>query len=421
MKKIPSSLFVTGGSLRRESAPCAGTAYAWKSSLGFLHRLIVCAVFATPLLHATITISSFTVSPASPQPVGTSVTLTAMASDTAPGDIRYRFSVKPPGGSWGVVRDYSPVNTLDWVPFTTDGLYNVQVTVLNRSTLQTKQKSLPYTVTPVATGSTPVVRATSHPLVALYSAPICPTGSTIKVRFKLPADTRWTATSSNKCYGTSTNNFYIAGMRSSSTYQIRQWVTTGSQQVAGPLLQFTTGAITVTLPPVTAILPLQPPSDQTDPVLLFAGLEANGYPLFAVDASLNPIWYSVTQEVYMSRPVTGGDYLATYGFTTDLTSSGMREYDLVGNLIKETNVERMNDQLAAIGMNPITVFHHEIRKTSCVTLPTLRATSKRAALSTVTSIGSRRPSETQQPQSKPVRAQDQLTLGVVAGFIGRDH
>jgi hypothetical protein len=285
-----------------------------------------------------------------------------VASDTSPGDIRYRFKVKPPGGSWGGVRDYSPLNTLTWTPSQTDGLYNIQVSVLNRSTLQVKQMGLSYTVTPIATGSTPVVSPTSHPLIALYSAPVCPVGSTIKVKFELPGSTtNPTSTRPANCYGTSTNNFYLVGMRASTTYNIRQYVTTGSQTVPGPLRTFTTGALGVTLPAVTAIDPLQPPSDQMDPVLLFAGLEENGYPLFAVDSSLSPIWYSATQQIYLTRPVAGGYYMVSYGFTTDLTNSGLREYDMVGNLIKETNVERMNDQLAALGMNPVTAFHHEIR------------------------------------------------------------
>ena len=100
----------------------------------------------------------------------------------------------------------------------------------------------------------------------------------------------------------------------------------------------------------------------TEGVTVFDSLPQLGFRLFAVDAALKPIWYSITNEVNMTRPVPGGGYLVTYGFTPDLANFGLRQFDLAGHLVKETNVERMNDELAAKGMNPVTVFHHEIRK-----------------------------------------------------------
>jgi arylsulfate sulfotransferase len=40
----------------------------------------------------------------------------------------------------------------------------------------------------------------------------------------------------------------------------------------------------------------------------------------------------------------------------------LREIDLAGNTIRETNVERINEQLAAINQDPIYYFHHDIRR-----------------------------------------------------------
>lgn len=40
----------------------------------------------------------------------------------------------------------------------------------------------------------------------------------------------------------------------------------------------------------------------------------------------------------------------------------MREIDLAGNTIRETNVERINEQLIAMGHDPIYYFHHDARR-----------------------------------------------------------
>jgi len=53
-----------------------------------------------------------TTSPASPQRVGGTVTLTGSA--TCAGTPVYRFWVRAPGGAWTIVRDYSPSSTFSW-------------------------------------------------------------------------------------------------------------------------------------------------------------------------------------------------------------------------------------------------------------------------------------------------------------------
>jgi hypothetical protein len=151
-------------------------------------------------------------------------------------------------------------------------------------------------------------------------------------------------------------------MRPSTTYQLRHDVITGPHVASGPILTFTTGALPLTLPSTDEIIPLKAPTSMTEGVTLFSGLDTVGYHPYAVDAGANVIWYAPTTQVYLTRPVSGGGYLVTYGFGTDLANSGLRQYDLAGNLVKETNVEQMNVELAAAGMNPVTVFHHEIRE-----------------------------------------------------------
>jgi len=322
--------------------------------------LILCGALA-PASQAAVSVTSLAPSPAGPQPVGTSISFTATASDTQAGALRYRFQVRPAGGStWFLIRDFSPATSVVWTPSDSEGSYEIEVTALNRMTHNEASLSTLYTVSSRVTGSGPVVNSTQHPLVALYSAPSCPSGSQMRVRFKLPTDSYWQSTQLKACDGTHSMNFYIAGMRASSQYQLRQDVISGPHVSTGSTLLFTTGAIAASLPSTSAIKPLETPSSMEEGVELFSPLL--GTRPFALDAGLNVIWYAPTTQVYMTRPVPGGGYLVMYGYTTDLANSGLRQYDLAGNLVKETNVERMNDELSALGMSPVTAFHHEIRK-----------------------------------------------------------
>ena len=133
-----------------------------------------------------------------PQPVGATLTFTASATDIDPGPIRYRFRVRPAAGTFSMVRDFAPNATLAWTPADTDGLFEIEVTAKNLTTSSTAVATQIFQVTPLAT-TTPVVSATAHPLVALYSAPPCPAGSSMRVRFKLAADITWQSTNLKPC------------------------------------------------------------------------------------------------------------------------------------------------------------------------------------------------------------------------------
>ena len=340
---------------------------AWKSraQVRTLGVVILGAVCAAPMMHAAITISSVTPNPQGPQPVGTSVTFFVSASDTDTGDLRYRYRVAPQGGAFAILSDYSPSTTVTWTPSDTNGVYQMEVSVLNRATQNTQVQVVPYTVSSRVAGSTPVVSPTAHPMVALYSAASCTAGASMRVRFKLLTDTAWQSTALKPCNSASSMNFYIAGMRATSTYQMRHDVINGPFITSGPILTFTTGASTFSMPPTNFMRPLQPPTSTTEGVTVFQGLDITGYHGYAVDAGLNLIWYPLSmQQLLLPRLVPGGGYTVTYGFTTDLANSGLREHDLAGNMVKQTDVERINDQLAAMGMNSVVAFHHEVRKTT---------------------------------------------------------
>ncbi len=321
----------------------------------------VAAVICASSLHAAVTTPVIGTLPAGPQPVGATLTFTASATDTDPGPIRYRFRVRPAAGTFSMVRDFAPNATLAWTPADTDGLFEIEVTAKNLTTSSTAVATQVFQVTPLAT-TTPVVTATAHPLVALYSAPACPAGSTMRVRFKLAADIAWQSTNLKPC-GAATMNFYIGGMRAVSPYQLRHDVIAGARITSGPTLTFTTGALGISLPAVTSPMPLHSPTNTTDGVTLFGVLTTSSHaPQFAVDSTGQVIWYSKVDAPYATRPVPGGTFLQLYGFTSDLGNSGFREIDLAGNLVKETNVECLNSQLALTGTHAITAVHHEARR-----------------------------------------------------------
>src|SRR5262249_14288245 len=60
------------------------------------------------------------------QPVGATITWTAVATDNLP--LEYRFSVAEQGQPSVLVRDYEPANSFTWTPIE-EGAYTVQVSV----------------------------------------------------------------------------------------------------------------------------------------------------------------------------------------------------------------------------------------------------------------------------------------------------
>lgn len=327
-----------------------------------LAQRLTCTV-AFILLHTlTAAVSTPVITPSmtSPVPVGTRVTFTASSTDSDAGLIRYRYRVRPAGGTFTTVYDFGPSNRLDWVPTETDGLFEIEATAKNHTTTTTAASSVLYTISPALNGGAPAVHATAHPLVALYSGVVCPSGSTMRVRFKLLTDITWQASALKSCNGSTTMNFLVGGMRANSTYEMRQDVFTGPRVITGPSLTFTTGSIAVSIPAVTSIQPIVSPGSTTEGVTLFFPLSQLAG--FAVDATGAVIWYSPVPGVYSTRPVSGGTFLQLFGFTKDLANSGFVEIDLAGNTIRCTNIERMNEQLAAAGKHPVTTFHHEVRR-----------------------------------------------------------
>jgi arylsulfate sulfotransferase len=321
----------------------------------------------TPRLDAAITIQ-LTPSPAQPQPVGTKITWTASATDTAAGTLDYRFSIRKPGGAFTIVRDFgsSPLAKVhDWTPGEYEGVYDVRVTVRNRTTNVSADRTVMYTVTSRVTGSGPVVSPTSHPLVALYSAPPCPAGSRMRVRFQRSGDPYAQMTPFKPCTPATSMNFYVAGMVASTQYSMKHDIFTGPSVQTGPTLLFTTGTLPFTFPQTTVLNPADPPSSLQQPILLHSFFSQDANPKFftATNLSGQVVWYMPQPGQtgggggLRYRPVQGGTFLQERAVTG--MGSNLQEIDLLGGIVRETNIVRVNDQLVAMGQQPITSFHHD--------------------------------------------------------------
>src|SRR5579883_241845 len=298
----------------------------------------------------------------SPQKVGTPITWTVTASDPNPGLLNYRFAVSA-GGPSTTISDYTQANTFTWTPSVREGLYQMQVTVRNNSTQQTQAVTVPFLITSRVTGTQPVVSSTAHPLVALFSAPACPAGSAMRVRFMLVGNNFSDVTSLRPCTPNFSMNMYVGGMRPNSNYQMRSEIISGTGATFGSWIPFTTGSPGIVIPSVSLPVPATTSDDLTDHVLLLDFLSfnstQNATPA-AFDLQGNLLWYYNTASLplqtgfLMTRPIAGGTFLV---FSNGANSANsviqqqlLQEIDLAGNVLRQTNASRVSEQLAAMGL-----------------------------------------------------------------------
>ncbi len=286
-------------------------------------------------------------------PVGGTITFTATASDTTSSSatFNYKFAVRPHGTpSYTTLKDYYYTNTFAWTPSSNEGSFDILV-VVHSSSGGSGVAGDTVSVTSRVTGSSPVVSSTNNPLVALYSAPPCTAGKTVRVRYKATGDTQWHLTHFQPCTTGQSVNFYIGGMRPSTTYALQQDTYNGPFDTPGAPLTFTTGKVNdSTIPSVSITTAAHPPTSNSYPIVLKMGLPAP----FAIDVNNNIVWYNQQfqrpDSGYMTRAVYGGTFL---GLQDDPIASDevcatprsggcgdhqyVREYDMAGNIIRETN------------------------------------------------------------------------------------
>jgi hypothetical protein len=320
--------------------------------LAVLERLVFAGLLAGPPAEAAARVTLTPLLP-SPQPVGSTVMFVATGVGGAP--LIYQFRVGPPEGPMRVVRDFSPSGLLDWTSIE-EGVHVIAVTARDPESGETAEASLPYFLASRSSPWGPVVSPTPHPLVALYSAPPCEAG-TMRVSYTRVGAAYAQYTPAKPCDPRRGMNFYVAGLRGNSTYVLRHEILSGRRAQLGPTLEFTSGTPN---PEVQRAAVFDPPDAQTslaEPVLLFTSLP------MAIDLGGRMVWYydkvMLEHQVdsYMFRPTPDGTFLLT--MNDDLTWRVLREVDVAGNTVRETNARAVAEQLVARGQDPVTAFHHD--------------------------------------------------------------
>jgi hypothetical protein len=301
-----------------------------------------------------------------PQPVGTVLTWRGWLGTLAPQTL-YRFEVDG-GDGWRLVQDYSKSRTLRWTSLQ-EGQYQVRLSVLDPGTGSSTTMSATVRFTSRVTGSVPVVATTEHPLVALYSAPPCTSGS-VHVRFRPLDDVAWQATPRQACHGAASLNFYVAGMRARTTYVLQQELVDGGTVVSGPQLSLQTGDPALDLPALTMVSPPDADTSASEPMLLTSFVipapirVSQQVGPIATDLAGNILWYDPRMATrgswasYLVRVVPGGTMLLLMGHQPNY-GQVLRESDLAGITVRETNVTALNAQLARMGKDPISYLSHD--------------------------------------------------------------
>ena len=302
--------------------------------------------------------------------VGSPVLWTAAASGHGSAPI-YQFSVAANGGAAQVVRDFTPTNSFTYDPLQ-EGRYDIQVIVKDGFANATGE-SASASATPQSrvAGTTAVVNATSNPLVALYSVPPI-AGNTTYVQFREVSsnpNSPWSDTAPLTVVPGQSTNFLVASLLPSTTYEMRHISDDG---MASTPLRFTSGALPTNLKFPTFTVP-QPPGPGAD---LSQNLNVN----FGVLSPVNTVQISATDRSgllnwYYNDPtarnygteglslVPGGSVLVLGG---NLNSVGdgtvLREINLAGDTLHETNVNALNTQLTALGKRTITDINHDAQR-----------------------------------------------------------
>lgn len=325
------------------------------------------AVLCTPAF-ATITITSFGSSPVSPQPIGKPIVWTAKATDSNTGPLTFQFSLIPPGGTFTMIKDFNP-GTLSggvwtskpftWVPTGIEGTYQIRVVAKDFTTGQLTAKTVTFQVNPLVTGSTPVAIKTGNPLVAVFSAPSCAAGSSMRVAYQQQSGGTQSVTNWVACHPPNTMTFEVAGMYPAKPYHMFTQVKTGSTITNGATLSFTTGTLPGNVPFPTFTVK-KAGTDATNPIMLHNPIGfgvTTAYPDTATDLNGKILWYyypsDVTHADVLTRPLPGGGFLSLqddYAWDANVTQEQyLRQVDLAGYLVRETNMGAIQQQLLAKG------------------------------------------------------------------------
>ena len=299
--------------------------------------------------------------------VGSPVAWTATAGGHGRAPV-YQFRVGRSGGPVQVVRDFGTSNTFLWDP-SQEGSYEIQVIVKDGYLAGSGESATAsYIAHSRAIGPVAVVGPTSNPLVVLYSLPPIPGGS-LHVEFQRQGSGQpWKSTAEQPILPGLSTNVFVAGMLPNTTYLMRHVRNDGATSAP---LAFTTGALPsyLAFPSFKVQKTPSPGAGLNQEIVFHVGLGGmpNTVDSVATDLDGNVVWYydPVTNAFPSFAPslVPGGTVLLLGnkrdnqgGVTT------MREVNLAGDILRETNIDAINAQLAARGLPGISNFNHDLQR-----------------------------------------------------------
>ncbi len=305
----------------------------------------------------------------SPQKVGTIVTMLPRLAHATRATYVAQYSVSVDGGAFHMIRDFSQDMELIWSPELYEHEARVRVTVRDNDTMKTAAAELPFRIVSRVGDGRPVITPTAHPLVALLSAPPCPAGSQFRVEFRKVGDSFSSHTSAEPCRPGRSSNVYVAGMRADTDYQMRP-ETLGGAMESGAWIPFHTGLLDGRFPPVTIPTPRVGGARSADQ-LLVSSMAAENVHNQATDLEGNVVW-TMASEGFLTRILAGGRFLVLAEAANSQNDikrwQAVRELDLLGNTLRETNASRVAEQLASRGIRSkcmkdgeqcVSGFHHE--------------------------------------------------------------
>ncbi len=307
---------------------------------------------AAARLEAAMTVT-LDASPPGPAPVGTMIAWTAEVAGAGSSDLWYRFRVRDPGGAFRVIRDYGPSNTLDWTSID-EGEYALEASVRDLASLEVAAALSPIQMESRVEGGQTFVSPTSHPLVFLYSTPGCD-GGQARVRVEA-ADGSARYTPYKPCVPGQSLNFHVAGLAAGASYSASLTLDGGREAVPGSSVTITAGDVPSGIAAPLVIQAATAPGSER--VLLQAPLYQ---PAVATDLNGAVLWFGPAGLAYVTSPAPGGTFFGLAAPGTGPDTEVVRRFDLVGMTVQETNVARVNEQLAALGKRQISGFHHEAR------------------------------------------------------------
>ena len=305
----------------------------------------------------------------SPQKVGTIITLVPRLANSTHATYVAQYSVSVDGGAFHMIRDFSQDMVFTWSPELYEHEARVRVTVRDNDTMQTAAAELPFRIVSRIKDGRPAVTPTAHPLVALLSAPPCPEGSQFSLEFRRVGDSFSSHTSAEPCRAGRSGNVYVAGMRADTEYQMRP-ETLGGATESGAWITFHTGLLDGRFPPVSIPTPRAGSARSADQ-LLVSSMVMEPFHNQATDLEGNVVW-TMASGAFLTRILPGGRFLVLAEAANSQNDikrwQAVREVDLLGNTLRETNASRVAEQLASHGIRSkcmkdgeqcVSGFHHE--------------------------------------------------------------